>query len=370
MSRDPLRLLRLPGPIDPYPLELSTEDLAASVGLAAEAIVRYDLNTLGGGPLPAVRRAWSAWDPASVVEYGDLGYRRLRAAIAAAVGVTADRIVPGAGADELIRLITTSVVGSGDRVIIPTPTVPMFAVEARLAGAGIVEIPRTSPAAPQPIPMIREAAERARARLVWVCSPNNPTGDAVPAAALRDLARDLDAIVVVDQVYLEFAEAAGVTGLDAIGLQEDLDNVLVLRSLSKAYGLAGTRIGYLVVPAALAERFDGLRLPLSVGLATETLALGVLADQEEARKRLSEIMVERRRLDETLRRHGCDVLDGLGNFVTFRPPDAEGLARALMGRGLVLRAYADGPMRGWLRATALGPRENARLIAAIDELLG
>lgn len=369
MSDDPLRLLRLSGPVDAYPLEPSDAEYAAAAGLPLERIVRYDLNTLGGGPLPGVRDAWRAWDPGEAAEYGDLGYRRLRAAIGRVAGVAPERIVPGAGADELIRLVTTSVVGPGDAVVVPTPTFPMFAVEAGLAGARVVELPRGHPAQRQPASAVREAVEREGARLVWICSPNNPTGDATPLDEVAAIADGLEAIVVVDQVYLEFAAAAGVRDIDAITLQASLPNVLVLRSLAKAYGLAGARIGYLVVSDALAERFDALRLPLAVSIATEVLALGALADPDAAADRHAAIMAEQRRLADALRGLGCEVLDGVGNFVTFRPPDAGALASALLAQGLVLREYPSGPMAGWLRATARDRDENERLIAALTEVL-
>lgn len=370
MSGDPVRLLRHPGPIDAYPLEPSDDELAASLGLPPERIVRYDLNTLGGGPLPGVRDAWEAWDPGKAVEYGDLGYRRLREALGRAVGVAPHRIIPGAGADELIRLVTTSVVGPGDGVVIAAPTFPMFAVEAGLAGARVHPIVREHPGTRQTPGAIRSLVEETGSRLAWICSPNNPTGDAHPLAELRQIADGLEAIVAIDQVYLEFAEASGAEALDAIGLQDDLDNVLVLRSMAKAYGLAGARIGYLVVPEALAARFDALRLPLSVGAATEALALGALSDPAAHDRHLA-IVAERDRLAGVARNLGCEVLEGLGNFVTFRAPDATSLAAALMRRGLVLREFAaSGPMGGWLRATARAADENDLLIAALTEELG
>jgi len=370
VRRDPHRLLRLRGPIQPYPLEPSDAELAASVGLTEDRIIRFDMNTLGGGPLPATVEAWRSWDPAEAVEYGDLGYRRLRAAIGSTIGVPPHRVIPGAGADELIRLVTAAVVGPGDAVVIPAPTFPMFAVEAGLAGAPITTITREHPSRRQPPSAIRRAAESDGARLVWICSPNNPTGDAYSLSELRDLASGLEAVVAVDQVYLEFALASGAPDLDAIPLTNELDNVVVLRSLAKAYGLAGARIGYLVVPEGLAQRFDALRLPLSVSLATEALALGALTDHEAATVRHVAIMHEQRRLADALREQGCEVLDGLGNFVTFRPPDAAGLAGALLKRGLVLREYPAGPMAGWLRATARASDENALLIAALRQMLG
>jgi len=370
VSPDPARLLRLSAPVAGYPLEPSNEELAAIAGVPVEAIVRYDMNTLGAGPLPAVRVAWHEWDPAAAVEYGDLGYRRLRAAIGSHAGVAPQRVIPGAGADELIRLVTIAVVGPGDVVLVPTPTFPMFAVEATLAGATVVTVPRSHPARRQTADQIRAAAEEASARLVWLCSPNNPTGDATPLSEVAAIADGLEAIVVVDQVYLEFAIAAGHRDLDALAVTDRLDNVLVLRSLAKSHGLAGARIGFLVVPHALSDRFDALRLPLSVGLATEELAVAALADVSAAERRWAAIMREQLRLADALRRLGCEVLDGAGNFVTFRPPDAAALADALLKRGLVLRAYDAGIMAGWLRATARGADENGRLIAALDELLG
>ena len=160
----------------------------------------------------------------------------------------------------------------------------------------------------------------------------------MPLAEIAAIADGLEAIVVVDQVYLEFAIAAGHRDLDVLALTDGLDNVLVLRSLAKSHGLAGARIGYLVVPESLAERFDALRLPLSVGLATEELAVAALADPSAAEERWAAIMREQSRLADALRRLGCEVLDGAGNFVTFRPPDAVALADALLRRGLVLRA--------------------------------
>ena len=370
VTRDPLRLLRLRGPVDGYPLEPSNEELASAAGLQVEAIVRFDMNTLGDGPLPAVREAWRTWDPGAAVEYGDLGYRRLRAAIGAHAGVDPARVVPGAGADELIRLVTTAVVGTGDTVIVPTPTFPMFAVEATLAGATVVPVPRAHPARAQPADEIRAAADRSGARLVWLCSPNNPTGDGMALDEVRRVAEGLEGIVVVDQVYLEFAVAAGHDDLDVLPMTDGLDNLLVLRSLAKSHGLAGARIGYVMVPAPLADRFDALRLPLSVGLPTEELALAALADPAMAEERHATIMHEQAGLADALRGLGCDVLDGVANFVTFRPPDAPGLAVALLQRGLVLRTYDGGIMAGWLRATARGAAENARLIAALTELLG
>jgi histidinol-phosphate aminotransferase len=318
-----------------------------------------------------VDRALRAYDPARVVEYGDQAYRALRTAIAARTDAPAHRVIPGAGADELIRLATTMVVGQGDAVVVPTPTFPMFAVEARLAGARVVEVPRSHPGTRQPAAELRAAAERHGARLVWICSPNNPTADLYPAEEIAAVADGLAAIVVVDAVYQEFAEASLDERPEArslLPLQDRLPNLLVLRSLAKSHGLAGARVGYLVVPEGLAARFDAARLPLAVGGPSEAAALAALDAPEEARDRHRQIVAERERVAGRLAAAGWTVLPSVTNFLLVQPDDAATWGEALLRRGLVVRSYPGGPLTDWLRITVRSSAENDRLVAAIEEI--
>lgn len=371
---DSIDLLRRPEPVSAYPAEPSDVELAARAGIRPDAVTRADMNTLGGGALPGAVAALAAFDGARVSEYGDLAYVRLRAALADRLGVAPRRIVPGAGADELIRLVTTAAVGSGDAVLVPTPTFAMFAVEAQLAGARVVAVPRSDPQARQTAGELRAAAEREAARLVWLCTPNNPTGDLYPLDEIRSLADGLPALVCVDEVYLEFGEdSLGVASesTSAIQLQDGLPNLLVLRSLAKSHGLAGARAGYLVVPEGLADRFDAIRLPLSLGAPSEAMALAVLADEATARERRVAVIAARDRLAATLDRLGCRVLPSVTNFVAFRPArqEAPAVDEALLARGVAVRRYDSGPMAGWLRATARLEPEEGRLLAALEEVL-
>jgi histidinol-phosphate aminotransferase len=236
-----------------------------------------------------------------------------------------------------------------------------------------VDLPRSEPACRQPATEIRSLAERESARLVWLCSPNNPTGDAYPLEEIRALADGLPALVCVDEVYLEFGEdSAGVTpgSTSAIRLQDELPNVLVLRSLSKSHGIAGARVGYLVVAAALAERFDGVRLPLSIGSTSEAIALAAVAAEDEARDRRRAVIAARDRLSSVLRDLGCEVLPSVTNAVAFRPAIAASAAdAALLARGVAVRRYDSGPMAGWLRATARLEPEEGRLLNALKEVM-
>jgi histidinol-phosphate aminotransferase len=364
----PIDLLRLREAVEPYPAEPSDEQLAEELGLPQEQVIRFDMNTLGGGPLPAVVEALRAYDPGRLVEYGDQAYRRLRAAIESVTGAPAHRVIPGAGADELIRLVSNMAVGHGDAVVIPTPTFAMFGVEARLAGASVVEVARNDPGQRQPVADIREAAERAGARLVWLCSPNNPTGDRYAAVDIAELVDRLPALVVVDAVYQELAEVSlGLPpeGASLASLQDRYPNLLILRSLAKAYGLAGARVGYLVVPDVLAARFEASRLPLAIGGASEAAAIAALGDAPTARERLVEIVAQRERLATAFAGLGWRVLPSLTNFVLALPPDAHVIAARLLGEGLAVRSYPGGPLRDWLRITVRAAHENDRLLSAL-----
>ncbi len=367
---DASELLRRPEAVTAYPAEPSDEELAERAGLPVAAVVRADMNTMGGTPLPAAATGLAGLAPRRLSEYGDLAYGRLRAAIGERLGVPPERIVPGAGADELIRLVTTQAVGAGDAVLVPTPTFAMFAVEARLAGARVVDVPRSDPACRQSPGELRAAADASAARLVWLCTPNNPTGDVTPLDEVRAVAENLPALVCVDEVYAEFAEDAGGFA-SAVELQEELANVLVLRSLSKAYGMAGARVGYLVVPESLVDRFTAARLPLSVAAPSEAAALAALADEASARTRRRELVEAATRLAAVLEELGARVLRPVANFVAFRP-DGHDPARVdadLLARGVAVRRYETGPMAGWLRATARLDDEEERLVAGLREVL-
>jgi histidinol-phosphate aminotransferase len=232
-------------------------------------------------------------------------------------------------------------------------------------------VPRLAPGERQPAADLRAAAEAHGARLVWICSPNNPTADLYEPDEIAAVADGLPAIVVVDAVYQEFAEASLGEAPEArslVPLQDRLQNVLVLRSLAKSHGLAGARVGYLVVPEALAARFEAGRLPLAVGSPSEAAALAALASPEEARERHRLIVAERERIADHLAAAGWAVLPSVTNFLLVRPDDAAAWGDALLRRGLVVRSYAGGPLVDWLRITVRAPAENRLLVAAIEEI--
>jgi len=185
---------------------------------------------------------------------------------------------------------------------------------------------------------------------------------------IERLVSGLNALVVVDVVYQEMAEVESngpPESLSLLPLQDRHPNLVILRSLSKAYGLAGARVGYLVVPDGLAARFEASRLPLAIGGASEEAAIAALSDIPTARGRLAQIVNERVRLTLALTELGWRVHESHANFLLVRPPDAHATAEGLLRRGLAVRSYPAGLLRDWLRITVRAPAENDRLLESL-----
>ncbi len=222
---------------------------------------------------------------------------------------------------------------------------------------------------------IRALAEREAARLVWLCTPNNPTGDAYPLDEIRALADGLPALVCVDEVYLEFGEesiGAAPGSTSAIRLQDELPNVLVLRSLSKSHGMAGARVGYLVVAdgagRAIRRRAPAALGRLAVGDDRPRRPRGRGRGGRAARGRSSARAIGSSATPGRAGLRGAAVGHQLGRVPARRSTAADADA-ALLARGVAVRRYETGPMAGWLRATARLEPEEGRLLDALKEVM-
>jgi histidinol-phosphate aminotransferase/imidazoleglycerol-phosphate dehydratase/histidinol-phosphatase len=287
----------LPTEFKEYRWAASTEELARHTGLDPVQIVRFDGN-VPAEPHPSARPGAIAAALANVNEYAHGGYPELLRAIARYTGVDSDQIVLGAGADDLILLCARAFAGPGDVVAIePEPTYPLFRTAAGLAGASVGD---QAPA------------------LTFTCRPNNPTGELCPLPDARPL--------VVDEAYYEYA------GETALGLLDD--GVVVLRTFSKAFGLAGARIGYALADRATAAELNQRQAPLPNTTLSAALALAALASPPD----VSAQVEERERLAAGLRALGLDPPPSYANFVFVPLEEPELLADALLRSGIVVRA--------------------------------
>ena len=291
----------LPSEFGEYRWAPSTSEIAAEVGLDPVEIVRFDGN-VPAAPSPSARPGAIAAALAGTNEYAHGGFPELVAAIAQYAGVEPENVVLGAGADDLIMLCARSFAGAGDSVAIAeTPTYPVFRVAAHVAGA---EIGDKSPA------------------VTFCCRPNNPTGDLGPLPAARPL--------VVDEAYFEYA---GETAADLIQ-----DGVVVLRTFSKAFGLAGARVGYALAEAQTAAELNRRQSPQPISGISAALALAALGDPPDVTAQVE----ERERCAQALVGLGLEPLASRTNFLFVPVDEPEELGAALTREGLVVRVFPDG----------------------------
>lgn len=355
-----------------YSWEATNEEVAARYGVAIESIVRFDLNTSPTPPSLVERLLRAGHFDASVSEYPPSDYRRLVQAAAARYGVATDEILVGAGADEILDLVAKAFIAPGSRAVVPAPTYAMYRVGTEQRGATAVSVPRRGPADGWAIDELAVRAASVDAALVWLCSPNNPTALAEPdgsiARLLDGLAADAAAsgrdapIVVLDEAYAEFV------GSSLVGLRDSYPNLIVVRTISKAYALAGLRVGFALARPEVITRINPYRPPGSVSVISVTIATEALLDDTVLTGNLARVAQERARLSQRLRDAGWRVGPSVTNFILAdfgTPQRAADIAESLLSRGLVPRTFGgDHPLASYLRLTVRDRNENDRLIEA------
>ncbi len=307
--RPALRGMKGYNPISP------PEEVAARYGIPMERVVKLDANENPYGPSPRARVALAQEYAAH--RYPDPDQRAIRAALGARHGIDPDAIVAGAGSDEIIDLVFRAFVEPGDRVVIASPTFGMYAFDAELQGAEVVDVPLRDDWSLDADGVV-EAARTAK--LVCIPSPNNPTGGILPRATAEAIANS-GALLVVDEAYIEFSHAESLAALAAAGTP-----IVVLRTFSKWGGLAGLRIGYGVMPAALASRLMLIKQPYGVNVAAEMAVLASLEDTALLDERACTLTGERDRMATLLRETGwIEPVPSEANFILCRLLRSDGV---------------------------------------------
>jgi histidinol-phosphate aminotransferase len=295
-------------------------------------------------PLPGVIEAMS--DAADVNRYPDASARRLRERLAARFGVDADEVHIGAGSVSVLAQLILAAAGPGDEVVYAWRSFEAYPTLVRVAGATAVEVPLTADFRHDLPAMAASVGERTR--VVIVCSPNNPTGTVVTHdefAAFLD-AVPSDVLVILDEAYAEFVTAPdAVDGMRVLGLL-DRPNVVALRTFSKAFGLAGLRIGYAVGHRRVLDAARSTAIPLAVTGQAESAALASLRAESELLERVRVISARRDRLVAGLRDGGWNVPDAQGNFVWLPAGEhTAAFAEAFEEEGLIVRPFVGDGIR-------------------------
>jgi histidinol-phosphate aminotransferase/imidazoleglycerol-phosphate dehydratase/histidinol-phosphatase len=308
----------------PYTWAPPTPEVASLAGIDPSQVLRFDQNT-PALPLPSTRPGTIAGALARVSGYPGGGYLPLRRAIADYVGVDPENVVLGAGADDLILLAARAYAGPGDSIAIPeAPTYPLYRIAAELAGA---EVGGADPV------------------LTFACCPNNPTGALDPLPDARPL--------VVDEAYFEYA------GETAVALAAG-EEVIVLRTFSKLFALAGARVGYAIARRDVADELNARQAPAPVASLAADLAIAALRERPDPRPEIE----ERERLAGAFRALGLEPLESHTNFLYVPVEDGLALGEALLRQGLVVRSYPEA-----IRASVRDAADDDVLVEALARIL-
>ncbi len=345
--------------LEPYAWEMSSEAVAERYGVPVEQVLRFDTNTSPFLPTNLTPTLADLAARMPLNEYPDTSYGALVEAIADYTGFPADQIVVGCGADEVLDLVAKSFVEAGTRAVVSQPSYAMYPVLVATYGGELAAVP-DGPG------FVRDVAAIARAGrgagIVFLCNPNNPTAHLIPLEEVERLVGQVACPVVIDEAYFEFS------GVTAAGLIVRHPNLIVVRTLSKAFSLAGLRVGYALTSREMADVLNRVRPPNSVGTLSVALGAAALRDLATMRARVTAILAEKERFTAGLRSAGVQVFPSATNFLLIRVAEPGRVVEALLRAGIVVRDVSAKPgLNGCLRATVRLPEENDRFLVALGK---
>ncbi len=354
LIRPHLANIRTYSPVDP------PEVLAQRAGIPVDQIVKLNGNE---NPYGASPKASQALTGLTLHIYPDPQQRSVRDALADHNDIGPEYIVAGAGADELIDLLFRLFISPGDKILDCDPTFAMYAFCARVAGAEIAMAPRDE-LFDVDEHAVREAVDD-RTKIIFLTSPNNPTGNLVTDEQVLQLL-DTGSIVVVDEAYFEFC------GKSAAELVPQHENLVVLRTLSKWAGLAGLRIGYGIMSPRLVGHMMDIKPPYSVNAAAEAALLASLEDKEWLLNNVGKVVAERTRMMRLLEEtDGVKPWPSEGNFILceLAPGRKDAVVQGMAARGVFVRAFDSERLTDCFRVAVGTPQETDAFISALRSAL-
>ncbi|AUH67260.1 MULTISPECIES: histidinol-phosphate transaminase [Gordonia] len=350
--------MRIRPDLDTLPVYVPGKTFPGAIKLAS--------NEVTDPPLPGVAAA-IAEAAATANRYPDNGMVELTDELAKSLGVTPAEIQVGCGSVILCQNLITVTAGPGDEVLFGWRSFEMYPVATRVVGATPVQIPLTGDAVHDLAAMAGAITDRTR--LIFVCNPNNPTGTVVEAQALRDFlaAVPSDIVVALDEAYFEYMRLTGPFAYDALELRREFPNLVVLRTFSKAYGLAGLRVGYAVGDPEVITALNKVHVPFTVSSVAQSAAVASLRAQDELLARTDAVVAERERVTARLRELGYRVPDSQANFVWLMlGDDSMPFATECAESGVIVRPFAgDG-----VRVTVTHPAENDAFLTFAEKYAG
>jgi histidinol-phosphate aminotransferase len=348
-----------------HALSLVRREIGAMPGYApgeqVPGAIKLNTNECAYPPSPRVMQTLARIADDSLRLYPDPVSRRLREVAADRYGVAPDQVLAGNGSDDCLTIIYRAFLSPGDRVVCPWPTYGLYQTLATLQGAAMATIPfAVSPDGHHW--SLPAALATDPARLILIANPNNPSATLIPVDDLRQLADQTSAMVVIDEAYIDFAtgEASILPWLD------EHPNVIVLRTFSKSFSLAGARLGLLFAAAPLIAQLTKVKDSYNVNVITQALGTAALEDRAYHEEIVRKTLAERARVESELSALGIRWPQSQANFLLCElGDDAEATYQALKSDGILVRWWGTPELSQRLRITIGKPEDNDRLLAAL-----
>jgi len=296
--------------------------------------------------------------------YPDFYLRDITEHLAAFADVPSDWVLVGNGSNELLQMTFLTCLGRGDHLVVPVPTFSLYRLQGLAMGATVHEVPLTAPDFQLPVQQVVETARIHQARVVVLCSPNNPTGNAYTEADVRHVLEESGSLVLLDEAYVEFADRS------LRPLLDEYENLLILRTFSKAWALAGVRVGYVLGRPEWLREIAKVKLPYGLNIFSETAAVVALEHQELLAQQVQRIVELREMLYRALRRiPGVHPYPSQTNFILCRfDRPANEVFTTCLKCGILIRDVSNYPgLANHLRISVGTEKENAALIACLTE---
>jgi histidinol-phosphate aminotransferase len=341
------------------------EEVARELRMPAAAIIKMASNENPFGPSPLALSAMeNALRQTHLYPDGNAFY--LKNKLAEKLGLQPANLILGCGSNEILEFVGHALLAPGDEVVVSQYCFAVYPIVAHLFGAKLVTVPARNHG--HDLPAMLKAVTP-RTRVMFVANPNNPTGTRATAAAVLELIRAVPphTLLVMDEAYLEFLDdPTDLLPLIRAGAQP---NLLLARTFSKIYGLAGLRIGYGIGPLELIAAFEKIRQPFNVTLLAQTAALAALDDEEHLQRTRANNRAGLKFFEAAFSRLGMEFVPSSANFILVKVGDGPAVFQAMQKAGVIVRPMGIYQLPEWVRISIGTPEENERCLAALHAAL-
>jgi len=360
-------------PLSPYLKTLPTyqpgrpiEEVARELGLPADSIIKVASNENPFGPSPLALAALQKAIP-GVNLYPDGNAFYLKQKLAAKLGVDTSNLVLGNGSNEIIEFVSHALLAPGADIVVSQYCFAIYPIVAKMAGANVITVPAKNHGHDLPAMLL---AITPKTRIIFVANPNNPTGTLASREELIQFVNEVpdEVLLVLDEAYIEFlAEPVNLIPLIRLGARK---NLILMRTFSKIYGLAGLRIGYGIAAPELISALEKVRQPFNANLLAQVAALAALDDDDHVCRTRQNNFTGLGFFAKAFRQLNLEYVPSFANFVLVRVGDGQKIFYAMQKLGVITRPMGGYQLPEWIRISVGTQRENERCLAALKSALG